>query len=276
MTAPVDLYHSTYRNIAEQVMADVRQATYGQDLGQNSWITAEEYDGFGQWVGLAPGRHVLEVASGAGGPALHLARKFGCRVTGIDLDENGVAAANQAALAGHTPNAYFQSVDAAADRGLPFESETFDALLCMDALNHFRDRPAVFQEWARVLKPGGRLVCTDPVVITGPISNEELAQRSAIGFFLFVPAAQTEAWLAAAGLRLARCDDVTENAALLAGRWHAARQKHAAALTELEGAERFAGLQTFAWAVHTLSRERRLSRLAFLAEKPARSAQPIA
>lgn len=267
MTAQVDLTHSTYSSIAEQVMAAIRQETYGQDLGQTSWITAEEYDGFGQWLGLAPGRHVLEVASGAGGPALHLARKFGCRVTGIDLNESSVAAANQSALATHTPNAYFQVAD--VDRGLPFEAGTFDALLCMDSLNHFRDRPAVFQEWARVLRPGGRLVGTDPVVITGPVSNEELAQRSATGFFMFVPAAQTEAWLAAAGLRLARRENVTENAAQVAGRWHAARQKHQAALIQIEGAERFEGLQKFAWAVHILSRERRLSRFAFLAEKPA-------
>ena len=198
MTTSVDLFQSTYRNFTEPVMAAIRRETYGQDLGQTSWITAEECDRFSRWLGLGPGRHALEVASGSGGPALHLARKYGCQVAGVDLNESGVAAANQAALASHIPNAYFQVAD--ADAGLPFEADRFDALLCLDSLNHFRDRPAVFREWARVLKPGGRLVCTDPVVITGPISNEELARRSAIGFFLFVPAVLTEEWLTAAGL----------------------------------------------------------------------------
>jgi SAM-dependent methyltransferase len=265
----VDRTHSSHNHFAEQVMAAVRQATYGQDMGQDGWLTSEEYDCFAQWLGLAPSRHVLEVASGAGGPALHLARKYGCRVTGLDSNESGVAAANQAALASHTPNAYFQVGD--VERGLPFEANTFDAILCLDALNHFRDRPAVFQEWARVLKPGGRLMSTDPVVISGAVSNEELAQRSAPGFCLFVPVGLTEAWLAAAGLRLVRREDVTESSAQVAGRWHAARQKLQAALIQIEGAERFEGLQKFAWAVHTLSRERRLSRIAFLAEKPAGS-----
>lgn len=267
MTTPVDEDHSLYRNFSEPVMGAIRREAYGQDLGQNSWITAEAYDRFGQWLGLGPGRHALEVASGAGGPALHLARKYGCQVTGVDLDESGVAAANQAALASHIPNAYFQVVDVNA--GLPFTADLFDALLCLDSLNHLRDRLAVFQEWARVLKPGGRLVCTDPVVITGPISNEELAWRSALGFCLFVPAALTEEWLAAAGLRLVQRQDVTEDAAVVAGRWHAARQKRRAELLEIEGAERFEGLQRWAWAAHTLSRERRLSGFAFLAEKPA-------
>jgi SAM-dependent methyltransferase len=253
-------------------MAAVRQETYGQDMGQNGWLTAEEYDGFAQWLGLAPHRHVLEVASGAGGPALYLARKYGCRVTGLDLHNSGVAEANQAALASHTPNAYFQVVD--VDRGLPFEAKTFDAILCMDSLNLFRDRPAVFLEWARVLKPAGRLVVTDPVVISGAVSNEELAQRSAPGFCLFVPVGLTEAWLAAAGLRLVRREDVTETSAQVAGRWHAARQKLQAALIQIEGVERFESLQQYAWNVHTLSRERRLSRFAFLAEKPASSAVP--
>ena len=141
----------------------------------------------------------------------------------------------------------------------------------MDSLNRFRYRQAMFREWARVLKPGGRLVGTDPGVITGPVSNEELAQRSAIGFFLFVPAALTEAWLAAVGRRLVCREDVTENAAQVAGRWDAARQKHQAELTQIEGAERFEALQHLAWAAHTLTRERRLSHFAFLAEKPARA-----
>jgi hypothetical protein len=69
MSNRVDLYNSTYGNFKEQALAEVRRETYGEDIGQNSWLTAEEYDKFYRWLELAPELHVLEVASGSGGPA---------------------------------------------------------------------------------------------------------------------------------------------------------------------------------------------------------------
>jgi len=68
-----------------------------------------------------------------------------------------------------------------------FDDDSFDAILCIDSMNHFPDRLKVFQEWRRILRPGRRAVFTDPVVITGPVTNDELALRSSIGLFLFVP-----------------------------------------------------------------------------------------
>lgn len=267
MSRRVDLYNNAYSNFADQVMVAVRHETYGEDIGQNSWITAEECDTFYGWLGLMPGEHMLEVASGSGGPALYLARKQGCRITGIDVNESGVAIANQAALASHTLNAYFHLAD--ATQRLPFDDGAFDGLLCMDSLNHFPDRPGVLREWQRVLKPGHRLVFTDPVVLTGPVSNEELAIRSSIGFFLFVPPELTERYIKAAGLHLLRREDVTETAALVAGRWYEARQKRREDLLRIEGQERFEGLQQFLAMVQRLTTERRLSRFVYLAEKPA-------
>src|SRR6266566_1748201 len=72
-----------------------------------------------------------------------------------------------------------------------------------------------------------------------------------------------------AGLRLVRQEDVTANSALVAGRWHKARQRHKDELLLVEGEERFEGLQRVFAAVHQLTSERRLSRIAYLAEKPA-------
>ena len=54
MSNRVDLYDSTYGNFKEQVLAEVRRETYGEDIGQNSWITAEEYDAFYGWLSLLP------------------------------------------------------------------------------------------------------------------------------------------------------------------------------------------------------------------------------
>jgi hypothetical protein len=46
MSNQVDLYNSTYGNFQEQVLATVRREAFGEDIGQNSWITTDEYDTF--------------------------------------------------------------------------------------------------------------------------------------------------------------------------------------------------------------------------------------
>lgn len=268
MTKRIDLFDSTYSHFKQQVLETIRKETFGVDIGQNSWTTADEYDRFLSWLGITQNHHVLEVASGSGGPALYLARQFGCRVTGIDANKEGIATAIQSvAESNQTDRVNFQYADATSR--LPFDDHFFDGLLCIDSMNHFPDRLAVFCEWRRVLRTGGRALFTDPVLITGPVSNDELALRSSIGFFLFVPPGINEQFIADAGLRLIKQQDVTENAALVSGRWRDSRERHKAALLEIEGEERFEGLQLFFAAVHRLTGERRLSRIVYLVENPA-------
>ena len=265
MSNQVDLYNSTYGNFKEQVLAEIRRETYGEDIGQNSWITTDEYDTFYSWLNLSPKDHVLEVASGSGGPALYLARKFKCRITGLDINEEGIKTANQQALDAKISDVKFQSSD--VNQRLLFDDETFDAVMCIDSMNHFPDRLGAIKEWQRLLKLEKRALFTDPVVLTGPVSNEELATRSNIGFFLFVPLEITKNLIKEAGFKLIRCEDVTGNIELTSGRWHASRQKHREDLIQIEGEERFDGLQKFASMVHKLTSERRLSRFVFLVEK---------
>ena len=271
----VELYGASYEGFAARLYADIRAETYGEDIGQTSWTDAAELATFSTWLQLDRGgeRVLLDVACGSGGPALRFARLTGCRVRGIDAHAAAVQAArDQAGQAGLGERASFEQVD--ASQRLPFPDASFDAITCIDAILHLPGRPQVLAEWARVLKPGGRLLFTDPVVVSGAVTNEELAIRSSIGFFLFVPPGHDEALIAASGLELVTKEDRTENMALRAGRWRAARQQRAAELRRLEGDATFEGQQRFLEVTSGLAAERRLSRWVFCAQRASRPAPP--
>jgi SAM-dependent methyltransferase len=264
----VNLYDNVYGDFASNAEHAVRRETYGEDLGQSSWLTADEWLDFAGQLGVRPGSEVLEVGSGSGGPAVYLAAARDCRVTGVDINEHGVRNARAlAAERGLTDRVRFEAVD--AGRPLPFPDGAFDAVVSNDAMCHIRGRLDVLRDWLRVLRPGGRALFTDAMVLTGLVSHEELATRSSIGFYLFVPPGANEALLGQAGFTLLAARDVTANAELVAGRWRDARGRHREALVAREGQVNFDGLQRFLGCVHTLSVERRLSRFAYLAERPA-------
>lgn len=265
MSRDTNFYDSAYGNFANDVLSEIRIATYGKDLGQSSWITADEYDHFCELLKINGQSRVLETASGSGGPAIYMAEKYGCIVTGIDINEDGVNNANRLASARKLTNVHFQTVDVAGT--FPCDDGSFDAIICIDAANHFVDRLHVLREWSRILKPGGRLLFTDPVVITGPVTNRELFDRSNIGLFVFIPPDTTEDFIAEAGLKLIAREDATPNIAFTSGRWLNARAARRDDLLKVESETDFNSLQTFLTAVHTLTSERRLSRFAFLAEK---------
>ncbi|HUR93889.1 MAG TPA: methyltransferase domain-containing protein [Gemmatimonadales bacterium] len=263
---PVNLYDNVYGDFASEAEREVRQETYGEDLGQSSWLTAREWLEFADLLDVGPSSDVLEVGSGSGGPAVYLAATRGCRVTGVDINEHGVRNATALAQArGLGERAHFQTVDASTP--LPFAASRFDVVVSNDAMCHLRNRLGVLRDWHRVLRPGGRVLFTDAMVLTGLVSHEELATRSSIGFYLFVPPGTNEAMLGEAGFTLRAVHDVTANAADVAARWHDARARHRKPLVAREGEANFDGLQRFLRCVHTLSVDRRLSRFAYLAEK---------
>ena len=262
----VDLYNNVYGDFAGDVEADVRRRAFGDDIGQSSWMTAADWLRFADAAGVSERSHVLEVGSGSGGPAVHLAVSRGCRVTGIDINAHGVGNGGElAASRGIADRVRFELHDTSGP--LAFADGAFDAVLSNDAMCHVANRLEVLREWHRVLRPGGRMLFTDAMVITGLVSYEELATRSSIGRYLFVPPGENERLIAEAGFTLLSSEDLTAAAESIAARWHEARERHRAALTDREGDANFTGLQRFLACVHQLSAERRLSRFAYLAEK---------
>ena len=166
-------YDAVYGGFADEVNAAIRAEAFGEEIGQNSWLSADEHRTFFARLGLGASSEVLEVASGSGGPALFMVAETGCHVTGVDLHDEGVAAANAAAAAGGVESrARFLRAD--AREPLPFDDESFDALLCIDPVNHVYEREALLRDWHRVLRAGGRLLFTDPITVTGLIRREEM------------------------------------------------------------------------------------------------------
>jgi SAM-dependent methyltransferase len=263
---PAGHYNANYRNFQTELYAQIRQEAFGEDIGQNSWLTSEEQDRFLEWLDLSPQKTLLDVACGAGGPALRIAATTGCSIVGIDVHEQAVTTAcSLAAQRGLAGRAEFLSTDAAG--ALPFSDASFDAITCIDAINHFPDRPRVIAEWVRLLKVGGRLLFTDPITLTGPLTNAEVAVRGSAGFYLLVPDGYDASIIAQCQLQLLLREDLTANMANVAEARRAARASRSAVLREIEGHQAYDGQQEFLAVAARVAREGRLSRFVYVSKK---------
>jgi cyclopropane fatty-acyl-phospholipid synthase-like methyltransferase len=68
-------YDVNYSNFQTELYSDIRRDAFGEDIGQNSWLTVSEQDMFLSWLDLSPGKMLLDVACGSGGPALRMAKR---------------------------------------------------------------------------------------------------------------------------------------------------------------------------------------------------------
>lgn len=267
MADKVDLYDGAYGYYEAELYRQVRIETYGEDLGQTSWVTTEESNQIPKILDLAPHSSVFELGCGSGRYALQLAKNCGCRILGVDVNESGVRTARGLAEAAQvSAECHFEQCD--ASKRLPYADHDFDAAFSNDVLCHLPSRVHILGELFRVLRPGGRLVFSDALVINGQISNAEVAIRSSIGNYVFLPAGRNEQLIEQAGFRLLQADDTTASASMIAKRWHDARESRREALIDFEGETNFDGLQRFLQCVHTLTSERRLLRMMYVAQKP--------
>ena len=108
---------------------------------------------------IAPGKKFLDFCCGEGDMAIFMARN-GADVIGIDISDVSIEIANKKAqVAGMSIKPLFLTMDA---ESMSFADNSFDYVLCTGVLHHL-DLKKVYPELARVLKPGGQVICGEPL-----------------------------------------------------------------------------------------------------------------
>jgi 2-polyprenyl-6-hydroxyphenyl methylase/3-demethylubiquinone-9 3-methyltransferase len=98
------------------------------------------------------GKRVLDVGCGGGILSDAMARR-GATVVGIDLAQKPLRVAQIHAIEAQTPNVEYREVSAEALAAA--EPESFDAVTCMEMLEHVPDPASVVRACSRLVKPGG-------------------------------------------------------------------------------------------------------------------------
>ena len=131
-------------------------------------------------VKLQEGYRVLDIATGTGEPGITAAARVGSgNVIGTDLSQEMVKIAEEHARKRGIANYSAEVADATR---LPFNENTFDAVMCRFGIMFFPDPAAAVQEMARVVKPGKTIALSawaspqkNPwVTVIGGIVNRKL------------------------------------------------------------------------------------------------------
>jgi ubiquinone/menaquinone biosynthesis C-methylase UbiE len=165
--------HYTPGDLHGRILGELRAAGLDVDALRPEDLKPVESLHVGGWqatehvierLGVARGARVLDVGCGIGGTARTLAVQRGASVTGVDLTPAFVAAAADLSRRAGVAGVEFIEANATA---LPFEDASFDAATMLHVGMNVADKPALFREVARVLRPGGGFAVYD-VMRVGP------------------------------------------------------------------------------------------------------------
>jgi phosphoethanolamine N-methyltransferase len=177
------------------------EAVFGRDfLSPGGLQTANS---FCAAMGLRLCQRVLDIGSGLGGVAFHIAQTYGAHVLGIELEPGLVASSKERATAREITNAEFICGDVLNS---PEGNASFDWIHSRDAFLHIADKPRLFQRAFNLLKPGGQLFFTDYGRGNEEPSEEFAAYTDAAGYHLHTAEDYTDL-IAQAGFIDVRVDD---------------------------------------------------------------------
>jgi len=158
----------------------------------------------GAIAALQEGETVLDLGSGAGIDCFLSARKVGAsgKVIGVDMTDDMLNLARQNAAKGDFDNVEFRKGQI---ESMPVEDGQVDVIISNCVVNLSPDKPAVYRDAFRVLRPGGRLAISD-IVATAELPPEVRADEKLLTGCVAgaEPIATQESWLAQAGFHQIR------------------------------------------------------------------------
>ena len=108
---------------------------------------------------IRAGHDIVDIGCGVGGPARYFAKRFGCRVSGVDITEPFVEAANK--LTALLKMESLVEVKLGDGQQLPFADGAFDGGYAQHVTMNIPDRSRFFSEAYRVLRPGAFFAITE-------------------------------------------------------------------------------------------------------------------
>jgi SAM-dependent methyltransferase len=264
------VYDKLYEEFDSPLQQQLRREAYGEDIGHNSWVTADELQEDISLLKLSRASRFLDLGCGPGGPLTFIVGQVRVRCYGSGLEVSAKAlSSGRARVASLCLDGLVTLLEADLNQPIPFASASFDAVMSLDVILHLRNRLEVFREVARVLVPAGKFLFTDAGVINGAISDEEIRLRAVRGHTQFVPPGFNENMLVLAGFRVIDGKDRTASLLKTATGRLNARLGHRMELEQLEGSSYFERQQRYLKTVIDLSQRGAVSRFMYLAESRA-------
>ncbi len=132
------------------------------DLDQDHYGGLEAVEVLARRARIDAASRVLDVCAGLCGPARFIARRWGARVTGLDLNPERAAGARR--LTARVGLARLVRMVRGDAQSLPFGAQAFTAVVSQEGLLHVPDKGRVLAECRRVLLSGGRIAFSDWIV----------------------------------------------------------------------------------------------------------------